>query len=223
MPRKSSPIDMFYYERQVCLTMDGTCIAGVDEAGRGPLAGSVVAAAVILPVERQFTLPVADSKTLTPAKRETLAAALRADPKVRFAIAERSAKQIDKINILEATHEAMRECILQLDPRPALALVDGLKVRNFPVPAQFLVKGDALSASIAAASILAKTWRDQLMLELDRLYPAYGFIRNKGYGTKEHLSALIKHGPCPEHRRSFAPVARVLAPPPEQLFLPFGR
>ncbi len=213
---------MFRFERQASLTLNGGCVAGVDEAGRGPLAGPLVAAAVILPPENSFSLPVADSKTLTAKQREFLSAAMRNTPGLRFVLAERSAARIDQINILEATHEAMRECILNLDILPAFALVDGLKVRNFPVPAQFLVKGDSLSASIAAASILAKTWRDQLMLELDRLYPAYGFSRNKGYGTREHLIALQKHGPCPEHRRSFAPVARSLAALPEQLYLPFG-
>jgi len=213
---------MFRFERQASLTLNGGCVAGVDEAGRGPLAGPLVAAAVILPPENSFSLPVADSKTLTAKQREFLSAAMRNTPGLRFVLAERSAARIDQINILEATHEAMRECIMNLDILPAFALVDGLKVRNFPVPAQFLVKGDSLSASIAAASILAKTWRDQLMLELDRLYPAYGFSRNKGYGTREHLIALQKHGPCPEHRRSFAPVARSLAALPEQLYLPFG-
>jgi ribonuclease HII len=222
MSRKCPGIDMFHFERQVSLTLQGGSIAGVDEAGRGPLAGPVVAAAVILPAENSFSLPVNDSKNLTAKQRESLAVAIRNTRGLRFVLAERSAARIDQINILQATHEAMRECILNLDPLPAFALVDGLKVHNFPVPAQFLVKGDALSASIAAASILAKTWRDQIMLEMDRIYPAYGFCRNKGYGTREHLEALKKHGPCPEHRRSFEPVARCLAPAPEQLYLPFG-
>ena len=222
MSRKRPDIDMFRFERQVGLTLNGSGIAGVDEAGRGPLAGPVVAAALILPPENSLSLPVADSKTLTAKQRESLAVAMRNTPGLHFVLAERSAARIDQINILEATHEAMRECILNLHPLPAFALVDGLKVRNFPVPAQFLVKGDSLSASIAAASILAKTWRDQLMLKLDRIYPAYGFCRNKGYGTREHLEALKKFGPCPEHRRSFAPVARCLAPAPEQLCLPYG-
>lgn len=222
MSRKRPDIDMFRFERQAGLTLHQACIAGVDEAGRGPLAGPVVAAAVILPAEQDFALPVADSKTLTEKQRESLAAALHNTPGIRFVLAERSAARIDQINILQATHEAMRECILNLNPLPALALVDGLKVRDFPVPAQFLVKGDSLSASIASASILAKTWRDRRMLELDRIYPAYGFIRNKGYGTKEHLEALQIHGPCPEHRRSFTPVARCLVKAPEQLCLHFG-
>jgi ribonuclease HII len=223
MPRNCSDIDMFCFERQVGLALADGCIAGVDEAGRGPLAGPVVAAAIILPPENEFLIAVADSKTLTAEKREALAAALRNTPGVRFALAKRSAARIDQINILQATHEAMRECILALEPPPAFALVDGLKVRDFPVPAKFLVKGDSLSASIAAASILAKTWRDELMLELDRQYPHYGFRRNKGYGSKEHLQALQEHGPCPEHRRSFAPVARCLVNKPEQLDLPLGR
>jgi ribonuclease HII len=221
MPRNSPDIDMFFFERQASLTLNG-CVAGVDEAGRGPLAGPVVVAAVILPPEDKFDLEVADSKTLTAQKRQLLAATMRGRSDIRFALVERTASRIDQINILQATHEAMRECVLRLQPAPDLALVDGLKVRDFPVPARFLVKGDALSASIAAASILAKTWRDQLMLELDRKYPLYGFCRNKGYGTKEHLQALRKYGPCPEHRKSFAPVAQCLEKKAGQLRLPFG-
>lgn len=221
MPRNSPDIDMFFFERQAGLALNG-CIAGVDEAGRGPLAGPVVAAAIILPPEDKLNFAVADSKTLTAKKRQFLTERIRDRSDIRFALAERAASRIDQINILQATHEAMRECVLRLHPLPSLALVDGLKVGDFPVPARFLVKGDALSASIAAASILAKTWRDQLMLELDRKYPLYGFCRNKGYGTKEHLLALRKHGPCPEHRRSFAPVAQCLEQKPEQPCLPFG-
>jgi len=142
---------------------------------------------------------------------------LRSDPRVVWAVAERSAGSIDRINILRATHEAMREAVMKLEIRPDLAFVDGLKVRDFPVEARFIVKGDALSASVAAASIIAKTHRDHLMLQLDKVYPDYGFAKHKGYGTAQHLEALRRLGPCPEHRRTFGPVARVISPPPEQL------
>lgn len=182
-------------------------IAGIDEAGRGPLAGPVVVAAVILPAPPEsFDLPVNDSKRLSERQREELADALRADARVRFAVVQRSAAQVDRLNILRATQDAMREAAMKV--AADAALVDGLAFQPFPVPARFLVKGDATSASIAAASILAKTTRDAIMVELDRKYPGYGFARHKGYGTAEHLAALNRLGPCPEHRRSFAPVAQ---------------
>ncbi len=192
-------------------------LAGVDEAGRGPLAGPVVVAAVILPLSRRYA--VNDSKALTEAERSELAAELLADPEVRHAVVFRSAADIDRLNILRATHEGMREAASRLSPD--LALVDGLPVPDFPVPARFVVKGDARSASIAAASILAKTTRDAYMNELDAKYPGYGFAEHKGYGTRAHLDALAKLGPCPEHRRTFAPVRDLLEPPPVQMELPF--
>ncbi|MBP1583385.1 MAG: ribonuclease HII [Victivallales bacterium] len=209
---------MFEHENEIYRRLGGGCrIAGVDEAGRGPLAGPVVVAAVILPPEKDFAIPVADSKTLTEKRREELAEQLRADERIRWAIAIRSAADIDRLNILRATHEAMREAAMALNPD--FVLVDGLPVPKFPLPAEFIVKGDSLSASIAAASILAKTHRDHLLLELDAKYPEYGFAVHKGYGTARHLAALAKYGPCPEHRRSFAPVANVLQPQPVQLEL----
>ncbi len=185
-------------------------IAGVDEVGRGPLAGPVVVAAVILPLPpEEFSLPVNDSKKLTERRRTQLAEALKADSRVRYAIVQRSPEQIDKMNILRATQDAMREAVTRLgEPAPVAALVDGLAFQPFPIPATFLVKGDARSASIAAASILAKTFRDALMEEMEDKYPGYGFAKNKGYGTAEHLEALNRLGPCPIHRRSFAPVAQ---------------
>ena len=186
-------------------------IAGIDEAGRGPLAGPVVIAAVILPAPPEvFDLPVNDSKKLTARQREELAAALKADPRVSYAVIRKSPAEIDRLNILRATQEGMREAALALPTPPDYALVDGLAFAPFPVPVRFLTHGDALSASIAAASILAKTERDAIMVELDRLYPEYGFADHKGYGTPAHLAALQKHGPCPEHRRSFGPVAQPL-------------
>jgi ribonuclease HII len=193
-------------------------IAGVDEAGRGPLAGPVVAAAVILPHDAELP-PVKDSKQLTAAEREGLAAALKALPGIAWAVAVVPAGEIDELNILRATHRAMREAVTRLAPPADFALIDGLPVREFPVPSQAIVKGDALSASIAAASILAKTHRDALMEGLEARFPGYGFARHKGYGTTEHLEALRRLGPCPEHRRSFAPVARILEGAPEQLEL----
>jgi ribonuclease HII len=213
--------DLFSYERAARVRDGVLLVAGVDEAGRGPLAGPVVAAAVILPADG-FSLPVRDSKALREGVREELAVALRADARVRYAVSVKSAARIDEINILRATHEAMREAARALQPSPELVLVDGLRVPDFPYPAQFVIKGDALSASIAAASIIAKTHRDQLMLEYDREYPEYGFARHKGYGTAEHLAALAAWGPCPIHRRTFAPVAQILRPPAEQLSLSFS-
>lgn len=214
--------DLFRFEREARSEAPALLIAGVDEAGRGPLAGPVVAAAVILVAPEAFVLPVADSKTLREDEREQLAAALRRDPQVLLGVGVCSVAEIDRINILRATHAAMRAAILALPCRPELALVDGLAVPDFPVSARFIVSGDALSASIAAASIIAKTVRDGLMRELDTLYPCYGFARNKGYGTADHRRALQEHGPCPAHRRTFAPVAALVTPPPEQLFLPLG-
>lgn len=185
-------------------------IAGVDEVGRGPLAGPVVVAAVILPLPpEEFSIPVNDSKKLTEHRRTQLAEALKADSRVRYAIVQRSPEQIDRMNILRATQDAMREAVTRLgDPAPMAALIDGLAFQPFPIPATFLVKGDARSASIAAASILAKTFRDALMEEMEGKYPGYGFAKNKGYGTAEHLEALNTLGPCPIHRRSFAPVSQ---------------
>ncbi|MBR5078752.1 MAG: ribonuclease HII [Victivallales bacterium] len=208
---------MFKFEREAKAVRPELVIAGVDEAGRGPLAGPVVAAAVILPPEEEFDLPVNDSKALDEAFREELGERLRSDPRVVWAVAERSAGAIDRINILRATHEAMREAVMSLKVHPDMAFVDGLKVRDFPVEARFIVKGDAQSASVAAASIIAKTHRDHLMMELDKVYPGYGFAQHKGYGTAQHLEALRKLGPCPEHRKTFGPVARIISPPPEQL------
>ncbi len=184
----------------------GAClIAGVDEAGRGPLAGPVVAAAVVLPPG--FSHPVLnDSKQLSAPTREALYAELTALPGVLWATALAEPEEIDRINILRATHAAMREAVLLLPQRPGHALIDGRPVRPFPTPATALVKGDAQSYSIAAASILAKVTRDRLMLEAHAHYPEYGFAQHKGYGTAEHLAKLKLHGPSPIHRRSFLPV-----------------
>jgi len=214
--------DMYTFEMD-CRREGKTVIAGVDEAGRGPLAGPVVVAAVILP--EGFELPVNDSKALTDGKRRELFEALTHDSRVRWAVSHRSAADIDRLNILRATHEGMREAVMKLGEDVQVALVDGLRVPDFPVPARFIVKGDARSGSIAAASIIAKVTRDLEMEALDAVYPGYGFAKHKGYGTKEHLAALAALGATPEHRRSFAPVREVLEGPvhkPEQMVLDFS-
>lgn len=203
--------DRFAYERT--LWHGGiTRVAGVDEAGRGPLAGPVVAAAAVLPAAWAATgLPpeldgLNDSKQLTPGQRSSYFAALTSCRVIRFAIARVEVEVIDEINILKATHRAMNDALAQLQPPPEHALVDGRPVNSLRFPQTAVVKGDALSYSIAAASVLAKVTRDRLMAEYDRLYPAYGFAEHKGYGTARHLAALAQHGPCPIHRRSFAPL-----------------
>jgi ribonuclease HII len=189
-----------------------TRVAGVDEAGRGPLAGPVVAAAVVLPQawrdagfdERLRQLN--DSKQLTEAQREEFFAILTSHPQICYGIARVDAAVIDRINILQATHRAMNEALAQLQPPPEHVLVDGNAVKTMRFPQTPLVKGDARSYSIAAASVLAKVTRDRLMREFDQRYPGYGFAEHKGYGTPQHLAALARLGPCPIHRRSFAPI-----------------
>ncbi len=181
-------------------------IAGADEAGRGPLAGPVVAAAVILPFEA-CPAGVRDSKTLTPLQRERAFDALQACA-LHIGVGIVGVEEIDRLNILRASQQAMREAVDALPVCPDVALIDGLPVQPFPVPQIALVKGDSRSASVAAASIIAKVTRDRLMDEYDALYPEYGFASHKGYATPEHLAALAAHGPCSIHRRSFAPVAQ---------------
>jgi ribonuclease HII len=187
-------------------------IAGVDEAGRGPLAGPVVAAAAILPPKWVETgLPrelsgLNDSKQLTPLQREVFFAFLTVCSEVEFAVAQIDAGQIDEINILCATHQAMNAALARLSSPPQHALVDGRAVKTMRVPQTAIIQGDARSYSIAAASVLAKVTRDRLMLEFDRQWPAYGFAGHKGYGTARHLAALAAHGPCSIHRKSFAPL-----------------
>lgn len=182
-------------------------VAGVDEAGRGPLAGPVVAAAAVLPED--FSHPVLDdSKRLRPAVRAQLFAELAAMGGLTWAVAVVEPAEIDRLNILRATHEAMRRAVRSLATAPAHALIDGLPVPDFPVPQTALVGGDHRSFSIAAASVFAKVTRDRLLDELDRRYPGYGFGRHKGYPTPLHLERLRRLGPCPAHRRSFAPVGQ---------------
>jgi len=179
-------------------------IAGIDEAGRGPLAGPVVAAAVILDPERPID-GLRDSKLLTALQRTRLAAEIRAYA-LAWAVAEADVAEIDDLNILQATLVAMRRAVLALGMAPGEVLVDGNRCPALPCPARAIVGGDRDVAAISAASILAKTVRDLQLIDLDRVYPVYGFARNKGYGTPEHLAALLRHGPCPAHRKSFSPV-----------------
>lgn len=182
-------------------------VAGVDEAGRGPLAGPVIAAAVILP--RTFdTRGIDDSKKIPPGLRRDLCRRITGTPGVVWAFASRDHTAIDRMNILRATHEAMREAFLALHPRAAHALIDGRPVPDFPAAQTAIVGGDRLSLSVAAASIVAKVLRDEEMERLDRVHPEYGFARHKGYPTPDHLAKLRIHGPCPVHRRSYAPVAQ---------------
>jgi ribonuclease HII len=181
-------------------------IAGIDEVGRGPLFGPVVAAAVILP--RRCILPgLTDSKKLSEKKRNELAPEIRANA-VAWAIAAVDVETIDSINIRRASLLAMRRAVEQLALSPDFLLIDGCDSLDWDGPQQAVVQGDALSFSIAAASVLAKVHRDQLMVELDREYPGYGLARHKGYGTREHLEALARLGPTPLHRMSFGPVAQ---------------
>lgn len=183
----------------------GWCqLAGVDEAGRGCLAGPVVAAAVI--VERQHTLPgVDDSKRLRAADRENLSLQIR-ETAIAWSIGMATPSEIDRVNILEATRLAMRRALAGLTPEPECALVDAVRIAPLDYPCLSLVRGDIVSYSVACASILAKVERDRLMSELDRAYPHYGFARHKGYAAAEHRQALANYGPTPEHRLTFRSV-----------------
>ena len=176
-------------------------IAGIDEAGRGPLAGPVVAAAVILP-EDAFLMYLDDSKKVTEKRREVLFDQIR-ESAVSYGIGMASPERIDAINILQATYEAMRKAIAALDPVPAVLLNDAVTIPAVGITQVPIIKGDSKSVSIAAASILAKVTRDRMMKELDAVYPEYGFAKHKGYGTADHIAAIRKYGLCPIHRRSF--------------------
>lgn len=200
----------------------GDVVMGIDEAGRGPLVGGVYAAAVTVPLEKAEKLltgewkGINDSKKLTEKKREELAEIIKSTSDCKWAVASASPVEIDKLNILKATHLAMRRAAEEVkakvegqgEERKISILVDGLAVPSLP-NSKNVVKGDAKSLFIAAASILAKTTRDQDCLRLEKEYPGYGFAKHKGYPTPEHLEALRKLGPCPEHRRSFGPVSQM--------------
>ena len=189
------------------LTVRGAAlIAGIDEAGRGPLAGPVVAAAVILDSSRPIA-GLRDSKLLSARQRDRLVVEIRANALV-WSVGEADVTEIDALNILRATMLAMRRAFAGLSIAPGEAWIDGNRCPELPCAMRAIVKGDRDVAVISAASILAKTARDAMLDELDGRFPEYGFARNRGYGTPEHLAALARHGPCPAHRRSFAPVAQ---------------
>jgi len=188
--------------------LTGALTCGVDEAGRGPLAGPVCAAAVILNPAQPIG-GLKDSKKLSAASRVRLASEIQ-EKALAWSVAWASREEIDRLNILQATLLAMQRAVEGLNPAAELALIDGNKTPKLTIPARAIVKGDALEPCISAASILAKTARDTLMQEMARRYPHYGFDQHAGYPTPEHLAALQTYGPCPEHRQTFAPVARLL-------------
>jgi len=185
-----------------------TCIAGLDEAGRGPLAGPVVAAAVVLP-DGLLIPQLTDSKQVAEQERDRLFEVIRTQA-ICYGIGIVDERTIDSVNILQATILAMKQALRALDPQPDYLLLDALTLPGVALPQKPLIKGDCRSHSIAAASILAKVTRDRIMLELHAQYPLYNFQKHKGYGTKEHLLLLREHGPCDAHRKSFGPVTRML-------------
>lgn len=190
--------EMMFFERKYA---EIPFIAGIDEAGRGPLAGPVVAAAVILPKDHPI-LYVDDSKQLSEKKREELYGVIMSEA-ISVGIGMANEKTIDEINILQATYAAMREAVNKLDPAPGILLNDAVTIPGLPFRQAPIIHGDARSCSIAAASIIAKVTRDRIMTEYDKIYPQYGFASHKGYGAKMHIEALQTYGPCPIHRKSF--------------------
>jgi len=202
MARADSKGPHYRFER-AALKQGARVVVGIDEAGRGPLAGPVVAAAVILD-QRRIPRGINDSKAMTHEERETVYAAIIGA--ARFGIGIVDVDCIDRINILNATLQAMAMALQEIGEVPCLALVDGNRPPQLPCPVQCIIEGDAQSLSVAAASIIAKVRRDWIMLELDREFPGYGFAQHKGYATPEHRAALARLGPCVQHRRSFAPV-----------------
>lgn len=201
MAKSQKPqVDKLQFERQL-LERGYKYIAGVDEVGRGPLAGPVVCAAVIMPLDAVID-GVDDSKKLSAKKRETLAELIKKTA-LCYRIVEVDAKTIDEINILQATREGMKQALLGLEIPPEVVLTDGNMTLDIPFRQHSIVHGDALSYSIGAASIIAKVYRDALMDEYAKLYPAYAFEKNKGYGTAVHIKAIKEQGLCPIHRRTF--------------------
>lgn len=199
--------DLWHYER-AAIARGHRVIAGVDEAGRGPLAGPVVAAAVILPLHCD-TAGIYDSKQLSPKKREAAFGRIQ-DIALAIGIGSVDSQEIDRINILQATYRAMRAAINELTVKPDIFLVDGRPIRDFDRPQMGISAGDSKSASIAAASIVAKVTRDRIMCDYDAVFPQYGFAKHKGYPTEQHVEKLLVHGVCRIHRRSFRPVAKEL-------------
>ncbi len=207
MPQSYSTSPDFSFE--LAATARGfSIICGIDEAGRGPWAGPVVAAAVVLD-PNNIPPGLNDSKKLTAAKRDMLFADIMTSAKVGIGMGDET--RIDRDNILATTLWAMAQAVDQLETKPDFALVDGNRAPTLSCGVQTIVEGDAKSLSIAAASIIAKVTRDRLMVEMDVAFPAYGFARHKGYGTAAHHAALLAHGPCPHHRKSFKPIAALLA------------
>ena len=218
---KTMTSDLLQFDKQQLLSSGQEFIIGIDEAGRGPLAGPVVACACFLPPEIATDFAdVNDSKKLSAAKREEIFKRLHSSGAI-FGIGYASASEIDQLNILRATFLAMCRASQKVKKIPhALALIDGpYPAQGLTLPQKPIIDGDAKSLAIAAASILAKVTRDHYMEQIDKLYPAYGFAAHKGYGTAKHLEALKQFGPCPEHRKSFGPVRKLL-PPENSLFLP---
>lgn len=202
MKKEKSPIDKLFYEREM-IQLGAQYIAGVDEVGRGPFAGPVVCAAVILPLEKKNLIEgIDDSKKLKEGERERLAELIK-ERAIAYKICEADNKTIDRINILQATKLCMKQAVEGLAVEPDVVFVDGNFKIDISLPQQTLIKGDALSYSIGAASILAKVYRDRLMCELDKIYPQYGFAQHKGYGTKMHRDAIREYGLCEIHRRTF--------------------
>ena len=198
---------MFFFEEHFRL-LGFQAIAGVDEAGRGPLAGPVVAAALIIGEDCDLPEGINDSKKLSQKKRRSIYEKLLTCENLYYGVGLVEPAKIDEINILQATHLAMRKAVEALPKTADYLLVDGLPVAGLPVDHRAIVKGDSRSVSIAAASIIAKETRDDIMLEAAGKYPQYGFEKHMGYGTKKHMEALTEFGPCPLHRRSFAPVRK---------------
>jgi len=204
------------HERRYWNEFPAGLLAGVDEVGRGPLAGPVVAAAVLMSpalAEKGLTgdwRGLTDSKRLSSTQRDEFCQSLLSHPEVSCGIGWVSASEIDELNVLYATYRAMAQAVKALEQPPDHVLVDGLPVQGLPCPSTAIVQGDAASFLIAAASVVAKVQRDNYMCQLDQRYPGYSFCANKGYGTTAHIEALMNRGPCPEHRRSFRPVAESL-------------
>ena len=204
----NEPLEKFYFEREARL-QGYRVIAGVDEAGRGPIAGPLVVAACILP--ENLSLPgIDDSKKLSPVKRESLYRQIISHPEIIFSIIIIEKEIIDQINILQATFKGMQESVASLQTTPDFVLVDGNQCPFFPMSSKWVIEGDSLSYSIGAASILAKVKRDEIMLEYDAKWPEYGFAKHKGYPTAQHREVLMRLGPCPIHRESYAPVREAM-------------
>ena len=206
--RERERLDAMYVYERAAAAAGHTLVAGVDEAGRGPLAGPVAVAAVILPQEAHLPR-INDSKKLSAAMREELFTQIVAIA-ISYHVALIDAETIDRMNILQATKMGMYEAIAALTPAPDEVLIDAVELPKLSMPSQSIIKGDAKSASIAAASILAKVTRDHLMEQYDTEYPHYDFAKHKGYGTQGHIDAIRKYGVCPIHRKSFEPIRSIL-------------